>query len=95
MQTKHEADYQAIKYEIARLDRQIILHLAKRFKYQELARRANVNCDRNSITDFRDTLDRRKQWAISIGVNPNIVNKLSQYLIDYYLTEEKYSQKQI
>ena len=95
MQTKHEADYKTIEYEIARLDRQIILHLAKRFKYQELARRVNGNCDRNSITSFRDTLDRRKQWATNIGLNPNIVNKLSQYLIDYYLTEEKYSQKQI
>jgi len=52
MQTQRGADYKTIEYEIARLDRQIILHLAKRFKYQELARRANVNCDRNSITDF-------------------------------------------
>lgn len=95
MKTKHEADYQTIEYEIAKLDRQIILHIAKRFKYQELARRANANCDRNSITDFRSMLDRRKEWATSIGLNPNLVKKLSQYLIDYYLTEEKYSQKQI
>lgn len=95
MQTKLEVDYQTIEYEIARLDRQILLHLAKRFKYTELAYRLNTESDRNSVADFRSKLEQRKQWAKSIGINPNLANKLSQYLIDYYLTEGKHSQKQI
>ncbi|MEL6928472.1 MAG: isochorismate-pyruvate lyase [Cyanobacteria bacterium J06600_6] len=95
MQTKAEEDYQTIEYEIARLDRQIILHLAKRLKYKELAYKLKPNQVTHSVEDFRTKLEQRKQWATSIGINPNVANKLSQYLIDYYLTEGKYSQKQI
>lgn len=91
MQTQNEINYQTIKYEIARLDRQIIFNLAQRLRYKELAHRIESNNNHfSSIDDFKLMLNQRKQWARNIGLNPYVVDKLANYLIDYYLTEEKY-----
>lgn len=87
MQTQQEADYQTIKYEIAKLDRQIIFNLAQRFRYKELAQRINHNNNYSSVDNFKLMLEQRKLWAMSAGLNPSFVNKLSQYSIDYFLTE--------
>ena len=89
MQMQQEADYQTIEYEIARLDRQIIFNLAQRFKYKELAKKINPDNNNNSVNDFKLMLHQRKQWAMNTGLNPSVVNKLSQYLIDYYLSERR------
>ena len=89
MQTQHNVDYQTIKYEIARLDRQIIFNLAQRFRYKELAQKINPDNNYNSVKDFKLMLHQRKLWAMSAGLNPNIIYKLSQYLIDYFLTEHR------
>lgn len=89
MQTQQNVDYQTIKYEIARLDRQIIFNLAQRFRYKELAQRINPDINDNSVNDFKLMLYQRKLWTMSAGLNPNIIYKLSQYLIDYYLSEPR------
>jgi len=90
MQKYQKTDYETIKYEIARLDRLIIFSLVQRFRYQNLVQR--IKRDNNysiSVKDFKLMLEQRKSWAISAGLNPRFVDKLSQYLINYYLTEEK------
>ena len=88
MQQYKEIDYKTIKYEIAKLDREIIFRLVRRFKYQALARKIeSQNCCFNSVENLKITLEQRKAWATSAGLNHNTVYKLSQYLIDYYLTK--------
>ena len=89
MQQYRETDYRTINYEIAKLDRQIIFNLAQRFQYMELAR--SIKDENNlseSVDNFRLMLEQRKNWAISAGFNQDFIHKMSQYLIDYYLTEE-------
>ena len=79
---------QNLKYEIARLDRQIIFNLVQRFKYTELLN--NLECNKNKTKNcynFRLMLKQRKAWAINAGLNHFIVQKIAQYIIDYYLTE--------
>lgn len=89
MQQYKEIDCKTIKYEIAKLDREIIFRLVRRFKYQTLAQRIeSQNCYFNGVENFKLTLEQRKAWAISAGLDRHIVYKLSQYLIDYYLTEK-------
>ena len=89
MQQYREIDYKTIKYELAKLDREIIFRLVRRFSYQTIARRIEAqNCCFNSVENFKSTLEQRKAWAISAGLDSHIVHKLSQYLIDYYLTEK-------
>ena len=81
---------QSIKYEIARIDRQIIFNLVQRFKYMKLLE--NIECGNNeykNYNDFRSMLEQRKSWAKNIGLNYFIVEKIAQYIIDYYLTEVK------
>ena len=89
MQQYKEIDYKTIKYEIAKLDREIIFRLVRRFKYQALAQKIeSQSCCFNSVENFKLMLQQRKAWATSAGLNNNTVHKLSQYLIDYYLTEK-------
>lgn len=89
MPQKCEISHQNIKYEIAKLDRQIIFNLAQRFRYMELARRIEDKNKFNSVDNFKLMLEQRKAWALSAGFNHSFVHKLSQYLIDYYLTKER------
>lgn len=85
-----ESQYQNIKYEIARIDRQIIFNLAHRCRYQALAQKIeSKNNYFDSVDDFRLMLHQRKLWATSAGLEPDIINKLSHYLVDYFLTEHR------
>ncbi|MGD1919232.1 MAG: hypothetical protein ACFCAD_10265 [Pleurocapsa sp.] len=84
-----EISHQNIKYEIAKIDRLIIFNLAHIFRYMELAKRIKDEYKLNSIDNFKLMLEQRKAWALSADFNHSFVHKLSQYLIDYYLTENR------
>ncbi|MEM8676313.1 MAG: isochorismate-pyruvate lyase [Cyanobacteria bacterium P01_G01_bin.67] len=95
MSNKREIQYQNIKYEIARLDRQIIVNLAQRCRYMQLEKSTPYEKNKSvAINNFKLMLDQRKSWAIKAGLSPDLIYKLTQYLIDYYLTEEEYIHKQ-
>ena len=88
MQQYQEADCKTIKYEIAKLDREIIFRLVQRLQYETLANKIELNNNNyDAVEDFKLMLEQRKLWAISAGLSPDTVYKLSEYLIAYYLTE--------
>ena len=87
MQQYRETDYKNVQYKIEKLDRQIIFRLVRRFRDRAIAQRIkSANNYSNSAGDFKLMLEQGKLWGISAGLNSNIVYKLWQYLIDYYLT---------
>lgn len=82
---KHsDRDLCIVGKKIDKLDRQIINLFAQRNKYIKVLRENN---QQYSVSNFKTVLQQRKNWALEAGLHPNLVNKVSQYLIDYYLTE--------
>ena len=74
------------KEKIDAIDRQIISLISQRYKYMAIMQKQNLDIA-NSDKDFKTILEQRKSWSLSAGLHPNLVNKISQYLIDYYITE--------
>ena len=74
----------AAKEKIDTIDRQIINLIAERHKH---IKSSNIQDQANSVRDFQTILEQIKTWALAAGLHPNLVNKISQYLIDYYITE--------
>ena len=88
-QNNQESYIYTIEQEIVKLDRQIINLISERCRYLQIVSKTKRQKNKHqSIREFKSILEQRKTWAIEAGLCPNFVNKISQYLIDYYLTEE-------
>jgi isochorismate pyruvate lyase len=88
-QPKECNNIQDIRREIDRLDREIINLLGKRFEYVKAA--SKYKTDRNSVKAperFQAMLKERRAWAESAGLNPDVIEKMYQDLVNYFINEE-------
>ncbi len=80
---------QEIRIEIDEIDRQVIASFAKRFAYVKAA--SKFKTDATSVRDkerFAAMLEQRRIWAQAEGLNPDIIEKLYQDLVTYFIEEE-------
>lgn len=80
---------QEIRSEIDRIDRQIIHAFGKRFEYVKSA--TNFKTSETSVKAperFKSMLQQRRIWAKEEGLDPDVIEKLYQDLVNYFIEEE-------
>lgn len=83
------SNIQDIRAEIDRIDRQIIAAIGQRFKYVKAA--AKFKTSENNVKAperLKSMLQKRRSWAEEECLNPDMVEKLYQDLVDYFIAEE-------
>lgn len=71
------------------IDREVIASFAKRFAYVKAA--SKFKTDTTSVRAkerFSSMLEQRRMWAQEDGLNPNVIEKLYQDLVTYFIEEE-------
>jgi isochorismate pyruvate lyase len=80
---------QDIRFEIDRVDRQIIAAFGKRFEYVKAASKFKTNeVSVKAPERFKSMLKQRRIWAEAEGLNPDVIEKLYQDLVNYFIQEE-------
>jgi isochorismate pyruvate lyase len=83
------ADLRDIRAEIDRIDREVIALLGQRFAYVKAAARFKTGPESVKALDRLETMMRqRREWAQSLGLNPDVIEKLYRDLVDYFTQEE-------
>ncbi len=80
---------QEIRTEIDEIDRQVIASFAKRFAYVKAA--SKFKTDATSVRAkerFAAMLKQRRIWAQAEGLNPEVIEKIYQDLVTYFIEEE-------
>ncbi|MEP0752784.1 isochorismate lyase [Trichocoleus sp. Lan] len=78
-----------IRQEIDRIDFQITAAFGKRFEYVKAA--AKFKTDETSVKAperVKSMLQQRRLWAEEQGLNPDVIEKLYQDLVNYFMDEE-------
>ena len=80
---------QDIRAEIDAIDRQIINAFAKRFEYVKAASKFKTSKTSVKAPErFKAMLQQRRIWAEEGGLNPDVIEKLYQDLVNYFIEEE-------
>lgn len=80
---------QDIRAEIDSIDRQIINAVGKRFEYVKAASRFKTSETSVKAPErFKFMLQQRQVWAEEEGLNPDVIEKLYQDLVNYFIQEE-------
>ncbi len=80
---------QDIRAEIDAIDRQIINTFANRFKYVKAASKFKTSETNVKASErFKSMLQQRRIWAEEEGLNPDVIEKLYQDLVNYFIEEE-------
>ncbi|MEP0881757.1 isochorismate lyase [Trichocoleus sp. ST-U3] len=88
-QTKDCSNIEEIRQEIDEIDRQIIAAFGKRFEYVKAAAKFKTNETSVKAPErVQSMLQQRRLWAEEQGLNPDVIEKLYQDLINYFMTEE-------
>jgi isochorismate pyruvate lyase len=78
-----------IRSEIDQLDRQVIALLGQRFAYVKAATKFKTSeTSVRAPERFRAMLRQRRLWAEAEGLNPDVIEKLYQDLVNYFIKEE-------
>ena len=78
-----------IRFEIDDMDRDIIAILGKRLEYVKAASKFKTNETSVRAPDrFKAMLEQRRNWAISEGVNPDVIEKMYRDLVNHFINEE-------
>ena len=83
------SNIQEIRKGIDKIDRQIIAAFGKRFEYVKAA--AKFKTSETSVKDPERVnlmLHQRRLWAEEQGLNPDVIEKLYQDLVNYFINEE-------
>jgi len=83
------SNIQEIRVCIDTIDRQIISDLGKRFEYVKVA--AKFKTSETSVKAperFNTMLQQRRQWAEEAGLSPDVIEKVYQDLVNYFIDEE-------
>jgi len=78
-----------IRVEIDSMDRDIIAILGKRFEYVKAA--AKFKTSETSVrapARFESMLEQRREWASSVGLNPDAIEKMYRDLVNHFIKEE-------
>ncbi|MBD2537600.1 isochorismate lyase [Coleofasciculus sp. FACHB-SPT36] len=88
-QTKNCSNIEGIRQEIDKIDRQIIAAFGKRFEYVKAAAKFKTNETSVKAPErVQSMLQQRRLWAEEQGLNPDVIEKLYQDLINYFMNEE-------
>lgn len=80
---------QEIRSEIDVIDRQIITTLGKRFEYVKAASKFKTSEITIKAPDrLKLMLQQRRIWAEAAGLNPDVIEKIYQDLVNYFIQEE-------
>jgi len=90
MKAAHEcADLRDVRAEIDRIDREVIALLGQRFAYVKAAAKFKAGPESVKAPDRLETMLRqRREWAESLGLNPDVIERLYRDLVDYFTREE-------
>lgn len=78
-----------IRTEIDRLDQQIIMLLSQRFDYVKAAAQFKTSGTDVKATDrLSSMLKQRRAWAEAAGLSPDVIEKIYQDLVEYFIHEE-------
>lgn len=78
-----------VRNEIDNLDRAVIALLGKRFKYVLTASRFKTSEVSVRAPDrIKNMLQKRRDWAVSEGLNPDAIEKLYGDLVNHFIDEE-------
>ncbi|NJN85832.1 MAG: isochorismate lyase [Leptolyngbyaceae cyanobacterium SL_7_1] len=78
-----------IRSEIDQLDRQVIALLGQRFAYVKAASKFKTSETSVKAPErFQAMLQQRRVWAQEEGLNPDVIEKLYQDLVNYFIEEE-------
>lgn len=78
-----------IRAEIDAIDHQIINAFAKRFAYVKVASKFKTSETSVKAPErLKSMLQQRRIWAEEQGLNPDVVEKLYQDLVNYFIQEE-------
>ncbi|OCG07440.1 isochorismate-pyruvate lyase [Gilliamella sp. wkB178] len=82
-------DMKDIRTEIDNIDHSVIQLLATRFTYVKAASKFKKNTNEvQAKARFNSMLEQRKQWAIELGLNGDIIKDLYADLVRYFINEE-------
>ena len=83
------ANIHEVREEIDIIDREVIDALSKRFKYVVAAARFKTSEAGVRAPDrFHAMLQKRREWALESGLNPDLVENIYRDLVNYYIEEE-------
>lgn len=82
-------DMQEIRKEIDQLDEQVIKLLGQRFEYVKAASKYKTSETGVKAPErLKAMLTQRRTWAESVGLNPEVIEKMYQDLVNYFISEE-------
>lgn len=84
-------DISEVRHEIDNIDTIIIQLLAQRLEYvKEVVKYKDATTSGIEATDRRATvIESRRQWAEKAGISPDVVEKIYNDLIEFFICEEK------
>ncbi len=83
------ADIHDIRAEIDRIDREVIALLGQRYSYVKAAAKFKTSRESVKAPDrFEAMLRQRREWAESVGLNPDVIEKLYRNLVNHFIEEE-------
>ncbi|MBD1908088.1 isochorismate lyase [Trichocoleus sp. FACHB-832] len=89
MEPEEILDIQDIRNEIDKIDQKIIELLGKRFEYVKAAAKFKTSEESVKAPERRKTMmQQRRVWAEEQGLNPDVIEKLYQDLVTYFMNEE-------
>jgi isochorismate pyruvate lyase len=78
-----------IRCEIDHLDRAVISLIGKRFKYVMAASKfKTTEASVRAPERFQAMLQKRREWAVSEDLNPDVIEKLYSDLVNHFINEE-------
>ena len=83
-------DMSEIRAEIDALDQAVIQLLGKRFEYVQAASAFKKDEQAvNAPERVRQVMQKRREWAADVGLDPELIEKLYRDLVAYFIAEEK------
>ncbi|MEH1888573.1 MAG: isochorismate lyase [Nostoc sp.] len=83
------SNLQEIRVCIDTIDQQIISIFGKRFEYVKAAAKFKTNETSVQAPErFNTMLQQRRQWAKEAGLSPDVIEKVYQDLVSYFIEEE-------
>ncbi|MEH1841999.1 MAG: isochorismate lyase [Nostoc sp.] len=71
------------------IDQQVISLFGKRFEYVKAAAKFKTNqTNVKALERFNTMLQQRRQWAEEAGLSPDVIEKVYQDLVSYFIDEE-------
>lgn len=90
MKTPEECkDMVDIRFEIDRIDEQIIRLLGERFNYVKAASKFKTNETSVKAPErFKAMLLQRRAWAEAVNIHPDVIEQMYTNLVNYFISEE-------